>query len=288
MTCISPPGTGSADTRPVGQLPLALPPEGLLHRLQGEGHGQEHRHLGLVQQERHRISSSYLGLGQRGTTPGVLPVASVASAARSSPSQPFASSGSAAALPATFATPSVEERPRPLVVPVLQMMKRDRDLDQPLERRPHRVRRPEPGRLEQLVHLEEEPVIRERRRPAEKPRQVVAVPVLAGRRPPTPPAPPGRPARDHEPGERPRASPDRARPTRTSRAGGAGRHPPGRRRARPPRRRARAPRASPAPPGLECVQDQLGQPVAEPERQRSGGHVIPRPRARLRRDDAHA
>jgi len=51
-------------------------------------------------------------------------------------------------------------------------VKRDRDLDQPLERRPDGLRRAKPHRLEQLVHLEEEAVVRKRGRSVEKRRLV--------------------------------------------------------------------------------------------------------------------
>src|SRR5262249_60466300 len=76
-----------------------------------------------------------------------------------------------------FRRPQGEERARAVAILVLQVVEGDRDLDQALERRPLRLRRAEPDRLEELVDLEEQTVIRERRRPVEKGQQTLAVAV---------------------------------------------------------------------------------------------------------------
>ncbi len=60
------------------------------------------------------------------------------------------------------APPLGEEAPRPAPVAVRQVMEGDRDLDHALERLALGARRRLPHRLENLVHLEEEPLVPQR------------------------------------------------------------------------------------------------------------------------------
>src|SRR3990172_3728077 len=57
--------------------------------------------------------------------------------------------------------PLLEEQPRAVHVVVRQMLKPDGDLDEPLKRLARGALRPDPVRLQEFVHLEEEPRVEE-------------------------------------------------------------------------------------------------------------------------------
>ena len=261
----------------VRQLPLPLPPEGLLDGLDRQRHREEHRDLGFVQQQRHRASSGPVagplreagrgGGASVGVTVGLPPAASVAERLSQLAQPPAGIERQGRPGLRHLRHSQDEERAGPLAVPVLEVMEGDRDLDQSLERRPRGLRRAEPDGLEQLVHLEEEPVIRERRRPLEERRHP-----LAARGLPTP----GRPRPLARRARRASARGPGIAPVSRTRPGAADSNQPSARR-RPasavstsdppaPRDPREGEHRRPRLAWLERLQDQLGESVAEGKR----------------------